>query len=67
MRKADHLWVAKGKKVKHLNLEKDSLTDEELLELILGPSGSLRAPTIRRGKKLFVGFEPNEFEGSFLK
>jgi arsenate reductase-like glutaredoxin family protein len=30
--------------------------DADLLKAILGPTGNLRAPTIRRGQTLLVGF-----------
>jgi hypothetical protein len=29
---------------------------------MIGPSGNLRAPTIRKGKKLLIGFEPGAYE-----
>ncbi len=57
-RSVNEIWVAKGKKLVHVNMKKDPPGDEELLKLLLGPSGNLRAPTLRRGKKLFVGFSP---------
>ena len=60
-RNASHLWVARGKIAKHIDLKKDKPTDQELAKLILGPTGTLRAPTIRRGKTLFVGFNEAEF------
>ena len=41
----------------HLNLKKDKPTEEEILKLVLGPTGNLRAPTLVVGKKLLVGFE----------
>ena len=50
------LYVAKGKKVTHINLKKDRPDDAELTKLMLGPTGNLRAPTLRKGKKLIVGF-----------
>lgn len=31
--------------------------DEALLGLLLGPTGNLRAPTVRVGRKLVVGFD----------
>lgn len=37
-------------------------SDEEILKLILGPTGNLRAPTIRVGKTLIVGFNPPGYE-----
>ena len=35
---------------------KDPPGDEALLGCMLGPTGNLRAPTIRSGKTLVVGF-----------
>ena len=55
-REATDLFSAKGKKLVHLNLKKDEPSDEDLIKLMIGPSGNLRAPTLRRGKKIFVGF-----------
>lgn len=63
--RANDLYVAKGKKVVHLNLKKVPASDEEILKLILGPSGNLRAPTLRTGKKLVVGFNQEMYEGLF--
>lgn len=54
---ADELYVAKGKKVLHIDLKKDSPSMEELQALMLGPTGNLRAPTVRKGKTLIVGFD----------
>jgi arsenate reductase-like glutaredoxin family protein len=65
--KARRLWVAKGKKVVELDLKRDSPSDEDLLALILGPSGNLRAPVIRRGVTLFVGFEPDVIGAEIVK
>jgi arsenate reductase-like glutaredoxin family protein len=62
-RAASQLVVAKGKSVVRIDLRKETLSDEELLKLLLGPSGKLRAPTMRRGKTLLVGFNADEFAG----
>ena len=62
---ANELYVAKGKKVVHVNLKKDHLSEEELLNLMLGPTGNLRAPTLVVGKKLIVGFNQDMYEGVF--
>jgi len=53
---ATQLRVAKGQKVVEVNLKKDRPADEELLKLVLGPTGNLRAPTLQVGKTLVVGF-----------
>ena len=50
------LLVARGRKVLAFDLEKDRPSDGELLELLLGRSGKLRAPTIRSGPRLLVGY-----------
>jgi arsenate reductase-like glutaredoxin family protein len=62
---SNELFVGKGKKVVHLNLKKEPATDEEILKLMLGPTGNLRAPTLRTGKKLIVGFNQEMYEGLF--
>ena len=35
--------------------------DDELLKLMLGRSGTLRAPTLRRGKTLLVGYNADAY------
>ena len=62
---ANELFVAKGKKVVHLDLKKDKPTEDEILKLVLGPTGNLRAPTLVVGKKLVVGFEQRMYEQAF--
>ena len=49
--------MAKGKNVIHVNLKKDKPDLASVVELILGPTGNLRAPALRLGKTLVVGFE----------
>ena len=62
---SNHLFVSRGKKVVELNLKKDAPTETEVLKLILGPTGNLRAPTLRCGKKLIVGFNDEMYESIF--
>lgn len=57
--------AAKGKKVVRVNLKKDKPDDDELAGLMLGPTGNLRAPTIRSGRKLVVGFNQDVYESVF--
>jgi arsenate reductase-like glutaredoxin family protein len=52
----DEMLVAKGKKILRVDLKKGRPSDDELLELMLGRSGKLRAPTMRQGKQLLVGY-----------
>ena len=58
----DHLYVAKGKRVLHVDLRKARPSKAELLELLLGPTGNLRAPTLRKGRILIVGFDEKTYE-----
>ena len=53
--------MAKGAKVVHVDLGRDAPSDADLARLVIGPSGNLRAPTIRRGKVLVVGFHPDAY------
>ena len=52
----NHIYAAKGKAVVHLNMKKDQPDNAALKKLLLGPTGNLRAPTLRKGKTLIVGF-----------
>ena len=65
-RSADKIVVAKGKKVVTFDMKKDPPDDATLAAYLLGPTGNLRAPTIRRGKVLLVGFS-NEAYRQHLK
>jgi len=53
--------AAKGKKVVRYNLAKDKPSREDLLAVMIGPSGNLRAPTLRKGKRLLIGFDPGAY------
>lgn len=64
-RTVNDIYAAKGKKVVHVNLKKDKPDDETLAKLIVGPSGNLRAPTLRKGKTLVVGFHQETYETIF--
>ena len=57
----DDLYVAKGKKVEHVDLKKGKPDRATLLGLLLGPTGNLRAPTLRKGRTLIVGFEESTY------
>ncbi|TMB44917.1 MAG: hypothetical protein E6J55_07850 [Deltaproteobacteria bacterium] len=58
----DELYVAKGKKVVHLDLRRSRPDRDALLGLLLGPSGNLRAPAMRVGKTLCIGFAPDMYQ-----
>lgn len=50
------LFVAKGRKTLHYDLARERPPDADLLALLLGRSGKLRAPAMRVGSKLLVGY-----------
>jgi arsenate reductase-like glutaredoxin family protein len=60
-RAADRVLVAKGKNILELDIKRDEPTDDELAAALLGPTGNLKAPAIRRGKSLLVGFDEKLF------
>jgi arsenate reductase-like glutaredoxin family protein len=53
--------VGKGKKVLTFDMQHDPPDDETLLAHMLGPTGNLKAPTIRKGKTLLVGFSEEAY------
>lgn len=53
----DEIYASKGKQVVHLDFKKDKPDAATLKGLLLGPTGNLRAPTLRRGRTLIVGFD----------
>ena len=60
-RTVSRLVVAKGKKIVDVDLKKTPQTDDEIVALLIGPTGNLRAPTIRKGKTLYVGFSEEAY------
>jgi arsenate reductase-like glutaredoxin family protein len=58
---ASKIVVARGKKIIAIDMKKDAPDDETLAGLLLGPSGNLRAPTIRKGATLYVGFSEDVY------
>jgi arsenate reductase-like glutaredoxin family protein len=63
VQEVDEIYASKGKQVVHLDLKKDKPDKAALLALLLGPTGNLRAPTLRKGRTLLVGFD----EASYAK
>ena len=61
----NELYAARGRNVVHLNLRKDRPDNAELKKLLLGPTGNLRAPTLRKGKTLIVGFHEETYQKVF--
>ncbi len=60
-RSAGRVLVARGKKVVIFDMEKSPPDDESLAAQLLGPTGNLKAPTVRRGRDLLVGFNEEAY------
>ena len=56
MKNAKRLLVMKGQKIAVFDLAKNKPADAELMELMLGSTGNLRAPVVVRGGTVLVGF-----------
>jgi hypothetical protein len=62
---ASKVVVAKGKKVLTFDMKSTKVSDSDFQKAVIGPSGNLRAPTIRTGKTVLVGFSAEAFEERF--
>lgn len=60
---AESITTAKGKRVEQWHPQTDDKA--EILRQVIGPSGNLRAPTLRQGNTFMVGFNP-EVYGQWL-
>ena len=63
LKSASRLIALKGKKVSEFKVAQS--VPAEAVAAMLGPTGNLRAPTIRKGKTLIVGFNEEVFEREF--
>ena len=54
---ADEIYVAKRGTIVHFDRRTAKPTRDELLAAILGPTGNLRAPVVKLGRTLIVGFD----------
>ena len=60
---AETIFIASGKKT--LEYVPDDSNREEIINKATGRTGNLRAPTLRRGKRLYVGFNQEMYETLF--
>jgi arsenate reductase-like glutaredoxin family protein len=58
----DEIYAAKGKLVVRVDLKRGKPSRAELLGVLLGPTGNLRAPTLRKGRTLIVGFDEATYQ-----
>ena len=66
LKDVDQLYVAKGKRIVHVDLRRDQPPRAELLGLLLGPTGNLRAPTLRKKRTLIVGFDETTYKDQLI-
>ncbi len=58
---ANEVLVAKGKSVLRFDLKKAPPSPDELAAVVLGPTGNLRAPAARIGKRWVIGFHEDAY------
>ena len=63
LKSASTLKVAKGKKIREFTIA--DKVSKDAVEAMLGPTGNLRAPTARVGKKILVGFNDELYQDVF--
>ena len=51
---ADKIFITSGKKILEFSPNKDN--QEAIMKKMMGRTGNLRAPTIRKGNVFFIGF-----------
>jgi hypothetical protein len=59
---AARVVVGRGKKVLTIDMKMQPPDDETLAGLLLGPTGNLKAPTLRIGNTLVVGFSEEAYK-----
>jgi len=65
LRDIDELYAMKGRRVVHVDLKKEKPDRATLASLMIGPTGNLRAPTLRKGRTLLVGFDEATYREVF--
>ena len=60
-KQAEKIVVVRGKKTVVFDMKKAPPDDDMLAAHLLGPTGNLRAPTLRQGKTLYIGFQEEAY------
>jgi arsenate reductase-like glutaredoxin family protein len=61
-RSVEQVVTARGKKIVVFDMKSNPPDDDILVAHLLGPTGNLKAPTLRRGQTLLVGFSEEAYE-----
>ena len=64
-RAAQRLIAMKGRQITTVDLAGKPPAEDTLVALMLGPTGNLRAPTLRVGQTLLVGYNEQVFADVF--
>lgn len=64
-KEASKIYASRGKKTVLFDMKKDPPSQAELEKAVIGPSGGLRAPTLKMGKTWLVGFGEPGWEEIF--
>ncbi len=59
---AKRVIAMRGKKVVSFDLQNETPADEDLLAVLIGPTGNLRAPTAFVGGTMMVGFNEETYK-----
>ena len=62
VKKTRKVYGVSGKKITSYDLSKDSPTDDDLAKLIIGRSGTLRAPCLQVGDTFVGGFNADLYK-----
>ena len=63
LKSASKLIAIKGKKITEFDVK--GSVSQDAVQAMLGPTGNMRAPTLKVGKSLLVGFNEEVFSQKF--
>lgn len=67
LREIDRVVATRGPAIRDVSLTDPQNSGDEVTKLLIGPSGNLRAPTLRIGRTLIVGFSQPLYEQHVLR
>ena len=62
----DEIYATKGSNRVYFNLKQEKPEQDKLLAAMLGPTGNLRAPILKKGRVLLVGFDQENYSKILL-
>lgn len=66
-KRASRIIASRGRGRVIFDMKDDPPSDDELLKVLIGPTGNLRAPTILKGNTLIVGFHEGAYAETFKR